>query len=627
MKLKSKRLSILPGRSFTGSLVNNSLDFAENHVDERLHPGLSHAGIGYNSEIEEYSAEPEEIEYFQGHEDFEANKALLDCREAFLVALKNYVKGADARYRSKVNLMDEHTWSDVMREVEIARDEYKGVGEKGIMPLIRKGWQSFTAAAPAITAWLQLLPNNTLYGSVLCGGLTIILEAVVRLGELRQDTFEAIDQIPLRIQRAQFFVRTYDSASMEDQAAKLYQAIIDALQHILTWYKRKTGVKFFSAFAKGAAYATVLKTKMQNVEAASQSINDVAGLGQHTRLSEIRNLSWLTKRQLSTVEKRTEELMELQLEARNHLYAFFRDNEAWREASQGWMKFQQEEKSRKARRTQSKLGEKGRNLVVRETLLLALSHDSDALARDVEDPLCQLSTLPLADQDRAAAIIGHPDVDKWLTECESGAILVHGNCRRHDGICPTSVVSALLVSIFSKMPTFITLYWFCGSHIREPDGNALGMMRSLICQLLNLSDFDFEVEKEHKFDGKDLPKLLSLFKNLLQQLPNEFGVVCVIDAISYYEDMSKCEDTCETISKMLKYMKVEAPILKIFITSPTRTGRINHNSSILKRLLVIDIPTNVNGRKQGFNHRLTVASTEEKVWKLHEDLERGENGI
>ena len=269
----------------------------------------------------------------------------------------------------------------------------------------------------------------------------------------------------------------------------------------------------------------------------------------------------------------------------------------------------------------------GKNLVVRESLLLILSHDSDALARDVEDPLCKLSTLTLVDQDRAAAIIGHPDVDKWLTERESGAILVHGNCRRHDVICPTSVVSALLVSIFSKMPAFITLYWFCGSHIKEPDGNALGMMRSFICQLLNSTDFDFELEKERKFDGKDLAKLLSLFKKLLQQLSNKIGVVCVIDGISYYEDMSKCEDTCESISKMLKYMKAENSMLKIFITSPTRTGRINHNPSILKRLLVIDIPTNVNGRKQGFNHRLTVASTEEKVWELHENLERGEKGI
>lgn len=238
----------------------------------------------------------------------------------------------------------------------------------------------------------------------------------------------------------------------------------------------------------------------------------------------------------------------------------------------------------------------------------------------MEDPLCQLTTLPLVDQDRAAAIIGHSDVDTWLTEWEPGAILVHGNCRRHDGICPTSVVSALLVSTFSKMPTFVTLYWFCGSHISGPNGNALGMMKSLICQLLNLSDsdFDFVLGKERKFDGKDLGKLLSLFKKLFQQLPNKTAVVCVIDGISYYEDQSKCEDTCESISKILKLMKADGPMLKLFITSPTRAGRINQNSGIVKRLVVIDIPAHVNGPKQGFNHRLAVSSTEEKVRELCE---------
>ncbi|KAK3175058.1 hypothetical protein OEA41_002304 [Lepraria neglecta] len=597
METKSKKISILPGRSFSGRLVNKSLDYTENYVDEGLHKGLSGAGIGYNSEIEEYSAEPEDVEDIKGPEVTEDNRALLDCRQAFLRELQQYVEGADPRYRTRVNLMDKHTWSDVMAEVEIARDEYKGVGKNGIMKSIRNGWGNFSTAAPAIEAWLQLLPNNTLYGSVLCGGLTIIMEAVVRLGQLREETFEAIDQIPLRIQRAQFFVRTYDGANMEEQAAKLYQAIIDALQHILKWYKGKAGMKFFGAFAKGPAYATVLKTKMKDVEDASQSIHYEAGLSQHTRLSEIRNISWLTKRQLNNVEKRTEELKELQLEARNHLYAFFRDTEAWKEAGQNWKNSQQEEKSKRASRARSR---------------------EELSPRDVEDPLCQLTTLPLVDQDRAAAIIGHSDVDMWLTERGHGAILVHGNCRRHDGICPTSVVSALLVSTFSKMPTFVTLYWFCGSHISGPNGNALGMMKSLICQLLNLSDFDFVLEKERKFDGRDLGKLLSLFKKLLQQLPNKTAVVCVIDGISYYEDQSKCEDTCESVSKILKLMKADGPILKLLITSPTRTVRINQNSSIVKRLVVIDIPAHINGPKQGFNHRIAVSSTEEKVRDLCE---------
>ena len=43
----------------------------------------------------------------------------------------------------------------------------------------------------------------------------------------------------------------------------------------------------------------------------------------------------IARSQLTNVEKHTEELKVLTLEARNHLYAIFRDTEAWQEAMQG----------------------------------------------------------------------------------------------------------------------------------------------------------------------------------------------------------------------------------------------------------------------------------------------------
>ena len=61
----------------------------------------------------------------------------------------------------------------------------------------------------------------------------------MRLGKLREDTYVAIDDIPLRVERAEIFMRTYRDAKMKKQAADLYKAIIDALQHILGWYRRK----------------------------------------------------------------------------------------------------------------------------------------------------------------------------------------------------------------------------------------------------------------------------------------------------------------------------------------------------------------------------------------------------
>lgn len=67
------------------------------------------------------------------------------------------------------------------------------------------------------------------------------IQAAVRLGKLTEDTYDALDQIPIRVERAQSIMRTYSDTKFTDQAACLYQAIIDALTHILTWYKRKAG--------------------------------------------------------------------------------------------------------------------------------------------------------------------------------------------------------------------------------------------------------------------------------------------------------------------------------------------------------------------------------------------------
>jgi len=61
----------------------------------------------------------------------------------------------------------------------------------------------------------------------------------VRLGQLREDTYMALDQIPLRVEKAAVFMKLYRDIEMKKQAADLYKAILEALQHILGWYKRK----------------------------------------------------------------------------------------------------------------------------------------------------------------------------------------------------------------------------------------------------------------------------------------------------------------------------------------------------------------------------------------------------
>ena len=252
-------------------------------------------------------------------------------------------------------------------------------------------------------------------------------------------------------------------------------------------------------------------------------------------------------------------------------------------------------------------------------MLSLLSFDNDAIRRDVEDALREVTAIPLVDQDRTTAIIKHESTERWLIGSDSGALLVHGNCRRHDGICPTTIASALMISLFVKFRSFITLYWFCGSHFNGPNCNALGMVHSLICQLLSHSTLDFTLEKQHKSDTKDLKKMLKLLKKLLQQVPKDTLMVCIIDGISYYEGEHLHRDTCRTIRRLVRLTRAGEPVLKLLITSPTRTIHVHRDSGVEERVDVIDMPSRVDGAKQGFD-QLVVTDTEQKVRRLSTSL-------
>lgn len=65
------------------------------------------------------------------------------------------------------------------------------------------------------------------------------IKAGVRIGKIREDTYDALDQIPVRVEKAQIFSRTYGGGRIRKQAADLYRAVLDCLQHILAWYHRK----------------------------------------------------------------------------------------------------------------------------------------------------------------------------------------------------------------------------------------------------------------------------------------------------------------------------------------------------------------------------------------------------
>lgn len=145
------------------------------------------------------------------------------------------------------------------------------------------------------------------------------------------------------------------------------------------------------------------------------------------------------------------------------------------------------------------------------------------------------------------------------------------------------------------------------------------MVHSLICQLLSHSTLDFTLEKQHKSDIKDLKKMLKLLKKLLQQVPKDTLMICIIDGISYYEGEHLHRDTCRTIRRLVRLTRAGEPVLKLLITSPTRTIHVHRDSGVEERVDVIDMPSRVDEAKQGFD-QLVVTDTEQKVRRLSTSL-------
>ncbi|KAL8868255.1 MAG: hypothetical protein Q9174_005107 [Haloplaca sp. 1 TL-2023] len=150
--------------------VNDSASFAKHSVTEEIHPAFDDVGIRYDTSGDYFAAEEPE--------DLYDESAIFNSQKAFVNALEQFQQAAQSTYKSDVNLQDTHTWQEVLERVNQARDKYTGVNQKGILRKIKSGLRGFQTAAPAIEAWLKLLPSTSTYGSVVCGGLTIILEVI-----------------------------------------------------------------------------------------------------------------------------------------------------------------------------------------------------------------------------------------------------------------------------------------------------------------------------------------------------------------------------------------------------------------------------------------------------------------
>lgn len=91
----------------------------------------------------------------------------------FKSAIETYEKTTkDTKYKTDIISDATHTWEEVLAEVNAASERYNDV--PGFWGKIRRGLRSFGSNSQVFDAWAGLLPTQSNYLSVLCGGLKLI---------------------------------------------------------------------------------------------------------------------------------------------------------------------------------------------------------------------------------------------------------------------------------------------------------------------------------------------------------------------------------------------------------------------------------------------------------------------
>ena len=240
----------------------------------------------------------------------------------------------------------------------------------------------------------------------------------------------------------------------------------------------------------------------------------------------------------------------------------------------------------------------------RKTSFLTLSHFLEVLAaspmgiashvdanNDLEYMLLQGRNINVSDQGQALSLLQTQQFQDWIAAQHSTVLLVDGNMDSAVArVSPMSLLCAsLILGVLDNRPA-ISLHYFCGLHVasNNPLYGPAGLIRSLLMQLLLVSkviDVDGEslnvdytlfnlnfIDNHHyreDLESHNIAALCHTFKLLIDQLPLDVLVFCIIDGINLYERSEWLNDLVQIVNCLNRIAQNARlrPIFKVLMTS------------------------------------------------------------
>lgn len=140
-----------------------------------------------------------------------------------------------------MEVSDSSGWEGIQASMDAACEILEKVSSrdkdmKGVTGKTKKAFRSLCNKAGAGKAFTQLIPDD-MFGSVIGGGLNVILTCLEKTGMHRANVYKTLEKLPRIIEDSLDWVEIADEdANVHKRMAKLYTEICLTLDNILRWF-------------------------------------------------------------------------------------------------------------------------------------------------------------------------------------------------------------------------------------------------------------------------------------------------------------------------------------------------------------------------------------------------------
>ncbi|KAL9106126.1 MAG: hypothetical protein Q9227_008826 [Pyrenula ochraceoflavens] len=539
--------------------------------------------------------------------------------------------------RSAIVATPDMVEADVVRAVNslnnVTGARQERLHQRDFFGKLHKVFSGFRKHAIDARSFIALLPQGCEFGSLICGGLSIVLKAAGEYARMETSMVDALERIcSVMVEKAYIEKIHPEDPYLHTLVSSLFASIFAVLEILAQWIFKLPIRRAAEALLSPQTYCQELKFCVSRMEQKANSVRNRAAFLERK----------ITKQQLDTVKKIYSEIQDLKstsddtnnkveivmsqyntldlilqranitsklytmitsdpprqlaLQRKSNgvrpIFTFFPGDKVGKErrhrciTSLTLLRFAGRKNQQAELLTPlSSSFQRGQAQIDAEDVLHAVGYQRDLITKDCRAILAGWRSGDI-EHDKATKLCSDVRMKTFMETRYSHVLLIEGiPWSRHQTRSATSLLSARIVDTLSQVDCssdgFYAVSYFCSEHHQQQEAFS-SVQDLLITWVLQLIEQHKDFDETHLKACQDLilsglteiELLWDLFEGCIRHLPQESRLFCILDGIGFFETPKKRRVSMELVIRRLLELGRErdpgSATIKLLFTTPAR---------------------------------------------------------